>query len=57
MSDTNLLIVGIVVFGLMLIGMALTVAEFRQLSKVDAKRRKLERQDNVSERPRPEDRD
>ncbi|MBT8073756.1 MAG: hypothetical protein HKP21_08615 [Xanthomonadales bacterium] len=57
MSDTNLLIVGIVVFGLMLIGMALTVVEFRRLSKVDAKRRKLERQDNVSERPRPEDRD
>ena len=32
MSDLNLLLFGIVVFGLMLIGMVLTVAEFRSIS-------------------------
>ncbi len=32
MNDMNLLLVGIFVFGLMLIGMVLTVIEFRQLS-------------------------
>ena len=32
MNDMNLLLFGIVVFGLMVIGMVLTVAEFRSLS-------------------------
>jgi hypothetical protein len=32
MSDMNLLLFGIVVFGLMVIGMGFTVAEFRRLS-------------------------
>jgi len=36
MSDLNLLTVGIFVFGLMFIGMVLTIAEFRQLSKNDS---------------------
>ena len=35
MSDMNLLLFGIVVFGLMLIGMVLTVAEFRRISNDD----------------------
>ena len=35
MSNFNLLFVGIVVFGLMLIGVGLTVAEFRRLSNED----------------------
>ena len=35
MSDMNLLLFGIVVFGLMLVGMLLTVAEFRSISKKD----------------------
>ena len=35
MNDMNLLLFGIVVFGLMLIGMVLTVAEFRSLSNDD----------------------
>ena len=35
MSDMNLLLFGIIVFGLMLIGMVLTVAEFRRLSNDD----------------------
>jgi len=33
MSDLNLLLFGIVVFGLMLTGVVMTVLEFRQLSK------------------------
>jgi hypothetical protein len=57
MNDTTLLIVGIVVFGLMLIGMAMTVAEFSRLSRQDAAKRKLENRDDSAERPRPEDRD
>jgi len=32
MSDMNLLLFGIVVFGLMLAGVVMTVVEFRQLS-------------------------
>ena len=36
MSDMNLLLFGIVVFGLMLIAMVLTVAEFRSLSNDDS---------------------
>ena len=36
MSDTNLLLFGIVVFGLMLAGMVLTVLEFRSLSNDDS---------------------
>jgi len=35
MSDMYLLLFGIVVFGLMLIGMVLTVAEFRRISDDD----------------------
>ena len=35
MSDMNLLLFGIVVFGLMLIGMVLTVTEFRRISNDD----------------------
>jgi len=35
MSDMNLLLFGIVVFGLMVVGMVLTVAEFRSISKDD----------------------
>jgi len=35
MSDMNLLLFGIVVFGLMLIGVLFTVAEFRHLSNED----------------------
>ena len=35
MSELNLLLIGIVVFGLMLIGVGLTVAEFRRLSNED----------------------
>ena len=35
MSDMNLLLFGIVVFGLMFIGMVLTVAEFRRISNND----------------------
>ena len=35
MSDMNLLLFGIVVFGLMLIGVVFTVAEFRHLSNED----------------------
>jgi hypothetical protein len=35
MSDMNLLLFGIVVFGLMLTGAVLTVMEFRALSKDD----------------------
>ena len=35
MSDMNLLLFGIVVFGLMLIGMVLTVTEFRRISDDD----------------------
>jgi len=35
MSDMNLLLIGVVVFGLMLIGMVLTVAEFRSISNDD----------------------
>jgi hypothetical protein len=35
MSDMNLLLFGIVVFGLMLVGMGLTVAEFRRISNED----------------------
>ena len=35
MNDMNLLLVGIFVFGLMLIGMVLTVAEFRSISNDD----------------------
>jgi len=35
MSDFNLLLFGIVVFGLMLIGVGFTVAEFRRLSNED----------------------
>lgn len=57
MSDTNLLIVGVVVFGLMLIGMVMTVVEFSRLSRQDAKKRKLENRGGSAERPRPEDRD
>jgi len=33
MSDMNLLLLGIIVFGLMVIGMGFTVAEFRRLSR------------------------
>jgi len=32
MTDINILVVGIVVFGLMLVGMVLTVVEFRRIS-------------------------
>jgi len=35
MSDMNLLIFGVVVFGLMLVGVVLTVAEFRHISNDD----------------------
>jgi hypothetical protein len=35
MSDMNLLLFGIVVFGLMLVGVVLTLAEFRQISNDD----------------------
>ena len=33
MSDFNLLLFGIVVFGLMLAGVVMTIVEFRQLSR------------------------
>ena len=36
MNDTYLLIFGVVVFGLMVIGMVLTVVEFSRLSDEDA---------------------
>lgn len=36
MSDMNLLLFGIVVFGLMIIAMVLTVAEFRSLTNDDS---------------------
>ena len=32
MTDMNILVVGIVVFGLMFVGLILTVIEFRQIS-------------------------
>lgn len=35
MNDMNLMLVGIVVFGLMLTGAVMTVLEFRQLSEKD----------------------
>ena len=33
MTDMNILVVGIVVFGLMSVGLVLTVLEFRQISE------------------------
>ena len=36
MTDLSILVCGIAVFGLMLIGVVLTVLEFRQLSETDA---------------------
>jgi hypothetical protein len=35
MSDMNLLLIGIAVFGLMLVGVVMTVAEFRRLGNAD----------------------
>jgi hypothetical protein len=32
MTDMNILIIGVIVFGLMFVGLVLTVLEFRQLS-------------------------
>ena len=32
MTDMNILVIGIIVFGLMFVGLVLTVLEFRQLS-------------------------
>lgn len=38
MSDMNLLLFGVVVFGLMLIGVVLTVVEFRRLANDEKSR-------------------
>lgn len=38
MSDMNLLLFGVVVFGLMLIGVVLTVVEFRRLTNDEKSR-------------------
>jgi hypothetical protein len=35
MSDMNLLLFGVVVFGLMLIGVVMTIVEFRRLANED----------------------
>ena len=43
MNDTLLLYTGVFVFGLMLVGVVLTVVEFRQLGKKDEKRRLKDR--------------
>ena len=32
MTDLNILVIGVIVFGLMFVGLVLTVLEFRQLS-------------------------
>ena len=33
MTDMNILVIGIIVFGLMFVGLVLTVLEFRQMSE------------------------
>jgi hypothetical protein len=38
MTDMNILVTGIVVFGLMFVGLILTVLEFQQISKADESR-------------------
>jgi len=42
MNDMSLLLIGAIVFGLMSIGMVLTILEFRQLSRNDSSRPKSE---------------
>ncbi len=37
MTDTTLLLTGVVVFGLMAIGVLMTILEFRQLRSVESK--------------------
>ena len=38
MTDMNILVAGIIVFGLMLVGMILTVVEFRRISLEETNR-------------------
>lgn len=54
MSDTALLIFGIVVFGLMLAGMVMTVQEFNRLSEEDQAESTT---DSSNSRPLSNDRD
>lgn len=54
MSDTGLLILGIVVFGLMATGMVLTVIEFKRLSEEDQAK---STEDSSNPRPVSNDRD
>lgn len=38
MTDMNILVTGVIVFGLMFVGLVLTVLEFQQISKADKAR-------------------
>lgn len=49
MTDMSILVCGVAVFGLMLVGVVLTVLEFRQLSDADAAENDAERASQKSQ--------